>query len=319
MRIIPVLWLVLSGNAASAAPRSNANNRSASSLSLNPKPAFPPLPADYETFSAVRKEELLWEKLSASANSSQAWNSDIDMGALLVTLPPRPPFGHRNIEMIPGRKKFIRNRGAHSRVCFESYPSIHNYTGFWKVDGRGILRLTTVSEPPKSLKADDVLIAPGGSLKLLRDGSPSANLFFIYTLDGQKGSWNYFMNPLSNHLGPPKDLSTKVAKKLNQRVRHYSEMTGTSGMATFTANGQVVSNPKGPFQVWLVPSAEIKANPPQMTPETASANFASHLKSSSRERCSITFGRFLSLSSHTTLPPSTTLRVFQRVSTLATL
>ncbi|TPX55913.1 hypothetical protein PhCBS80983_g04936 [Powellomyces hirtus] len=237
---------------------------------------IPALPSNYEKLSALEKQELIWNRIKATSNSSQDWNGAVETAWLLTTLPPRPPFDRVDDEMVKGRKKFIRNRGAHALVKVVPKDTFNGYTGIWATGStNGVVRLTTLDEPPKNPKPEDIVIAPGGTLKLWRDGIPSTNLFFIYSLEGQK-SWNYFQNPCSNHLAPPKELKTKVAKKLNQRVSHFSEMTGTSGLATFTTDGKPVAAPKYPFQVWLVPSAEVKANPPVLTPETAGANFASH-------------------------------------------
>lgn len=88
------------------------------------------------------------------------------------------------------------------------------YTGIWAEGANNaIIRLTTLGEPPKNPKKDEVVIAPGGTMKIWRDGMPSTNFFFIYSLEGQT-SWNYFENPLSNHLAPPKELMTKAGKKV---------------------------------------------------------------------------------------------------------
>ncbi|TPX61984.1 hypothetical protein SpCBS45565_g07121 [Spizellomyces sp. 'palustris'] len=243
---------------------------------LDPAPQVPALPDNYETLAAVEKKGLIWDRIHSTSNSSQNWNGIAESAWLLATLPPRPPFDRASDVMVPGRKKFIRNRGAHALVKLVPTEAAKQYTGIWATGAQnGLIRLTTLDEPPSNPKPDDIVIAPGGSIKFWRDGVPSTNLFFIYSLEGQT-SWNYFENPCSNHLAPPKELKTKVGKKFNQRVSNYSEMTGTSDLAKFTADGKPVPQPKAPFQIWMVPAAGLKANPPPLTPETASANFASH-------------------------------------------
>ncbi|KAI8824877.1 uncharacterized protein EV422DRAFT_617337 [Fimicolochytrium jonesii] len=241
---------------------------------FDPKPAFPPLPANYESLSALEKQSILWERLKQTTNQSQGWNSGIESAWLMTTLPWNPPFQRKSDEMVPGRKKFIRNRGAHAQIQFTPLPSAHNYTGIFATGGTGLIRLTTLDEPPKNPKADDVLIAPGGVVKFLISGRESTNLFVIYSLEGQKGSWNYFENALSNHLAPPTTLKTKAAKLLNQRVSHWSEMTGLSGLASVTPDGKAVENPKAPFQLWLVPTDQARNNAPKLTAATASTTFA---------------------------------------------
>ncbi|KAJ3186086.1 hypothetical protein HDU85_001004 [Gaertneriomyces sp. JEL0708] len=268
--ILSVLGLSYGAGVASAYPSSHDHTP------LISRQQIPPLPANYETLPALEKQGLIWDRIKLTANSSQEWISGLETAFLMTTLPPRPPFDRINDEMVEGRKKFIRNRGAHALV--KLVPTGNNpdvYTGIWNEGANnGIIRLTTLEEPPTKPKAGDKVIAPGGVMKLWRDGMPSTNLFFIYSLEGQE-SWNFFEHPCSNHLAPPESLKTKAGKLLNQRVSHYSEMTGNSDIAKFNTAGAQVANPKAPFQIWLAPSAEVKSNSPILEPATAGANFAS--------------------------------------------
>ena len=43
-------------------------------------------------------------------------------------------------------------------------------------------------------------MAPGLSLKLLRDGIYSANLVALYSVNGTPGDWNFFKKDFSNHI-----------------------------------------------------------------------------------------------------------------------
>lgn len=79
-----------------------------SSPILERRQELPALPGNYESLSAVEKKELIWNRIKATGNSSQDWNSGAETALLLVTLPPRPPFDRVNDEMVKGRKKFIR-------------------------------------------------------------------------------------------------------------------------------------------------------------------------------------------------------------------
>ncbi|KAJ3292195.1 hypothetical protein HK104_005520, partial [Borealophlyctis nickersoniae] len=183
------------------------------SLAPRAGPTIPPLPANYETLSAAEKKQLIWDRIQLTANTSQPHIGTVETGLLLVTLPARPPFDRVNDEMVPGRKKFIRNNGAVAQVKIVPSGKPHPFTGIWATGAEhGIMRLTTLGEPPKAPKETDVTLAPGGTIKIFRDGRPSTNLFAIYNLEGQKNNWNYFTNPLSNHLAPPAETATKFAK-----------------------------------------------------------------------------------------------------------
>ena len=82
----------------------------------------------------------------------------------------------------------------------------HPFTGIFKGATHGVVRLSIGSKPDTTV----LNLAPGMSLKFLRDGMDSVNLVSMFSTDGQP-SWNFFANDLSNHVPP---ITGQVGNKL---------------------------------------------------------------------------------------------------------
>lgn len=102
-----------------------------------------------------------------------------------------------NIFGEPARGKWIHTVGSVAKVTFISNGN-HPYTGGF-TGGTGILRLSSALDPGK----DNAKVIPAASLKMLRNGMKSGNIFFN-GVGRSAGNTNYFSNTFSNHIGTGK-------------------------------------------------------------------------------------------------------------------
>jgi len=76
-------------------------------------------------------------------------------------------------------------------------------------------------------------VTPGISIKFLRDSVPSANIFAMYSLEGQT-SFNLFEHDLTNHvpnLGSNAPLILKALKAKFMQASNYPTLIGLADMA----------------------------------------------------------------------------------------
>ena len=101
------------------------------------------------------------------------------------------------------RTKYIHSVGAIGKCKFVSTGD-HPYTGIFEGADYGFCRLSAASEP--NIIQD---LAPGLSLKFLRDGVLSADIMALYSVNGTPNDWNFFSKDFYNHVGPGTTLPTK--------------------------------------------------------------------------------------------------------------
>jgi len=105
---------------------------------------------------------------------------------------------------------------------------------------------------------------PNMAIKCLRDGMESANLQFIWQIDGyavipegKKDSCSYFEAPLSNH-NPLRDDIAMALKDtfigFFDEVDDRSMLLGVSQMATHSQDGSQVDKPNFPFALVMSPT-----------------------------------------------------------------
>jgi len=100
------------------------------------------------------------------------------------------------------------------------------YTGLFKSDQHhALIRIGPAAAPGKPKT-----IAPGLSLKVLRDGEESANTVALYSLRGQGDSESFFQHTLCNHLSeptvPPLSFAEDIVIKSFKTASKYPTATG---------------------------------------------------------------------------------------------
>jgi len=103
---------------------------------------------------------------------------------------------------------------------------------------------------------------PGLGIKFARSGVQSGSYVALVTLDA--ATWNFMGLNFSNHIPPPTSVATTLLVKKFEQASQCPGQVGLSDMATYTQAGTKVDDPKFPFKLFLVPSAEVqKANTPK--------------------------------------------------------
>ncbi|MBF0313832.1 MAG: hypothetical protein HQK50_08625 [Oligoflexia bacterium] len=158
------------------------------------------LPADYQSFTADEKRELLWDQIEQSrwselpAFNNSSWSSILKSIRALTSL--GRTFDHQSDEMPAGRAKFIHTYGTVAQVDF--IPTFnHPYTGMYQTGASGLVRLSLAASPTT------IGYTPGMAVKFLVDGVPSLNFVAMHSLEGQKGNWNFFAHDFSNKIPEP--------------------------------------------------------------------------------------------------------------------
>ncbi|MDX5298302.1 MAG: peroxidase, partial [Gammaproteobacteria bacterium] len=217
------------------------------------------MPADYENWTARDKVQHLWingvQRTAFPAHALPAI-PPINIGGLIDSILWDKVKRVSDVTP-PGYEKPLHPRAAVARVAF--VPSATTpYTGLFKGAEEGLLRLSVTGDPA------DRGFAPGLALKLFVDGKPSENIAALYTLSGQGSNYDFFANEMSNYVSPEvnESLGTTVLFSL---VSTKPTLVMANAMAKVTQQGQTVSSPKAPTQIYFVPNKDLKG----LFPKTA--------------------------------------------------
>ena len=136
----------------------------------------------------------------------------------------------------------------------------HSYTGIFQGFDSALLRLSVANKPDYSKKTAEEAyqnFIPGYSLKVLRNNVSSANVFGLYSLDGQK-SWNFFNGDLSNHLDFPNSLKLKLLAKKFSTATKYVGQIGLKPLADFDQDGVKAEKSVYPYRIFFRPTDAVK-------------------------------------------------------------
>ena len=125
----------------------------------------------------------------------------------------------------------------------------------------GFARLSSVLpmvDPPNLAVGRSLNMNPTIAVKLLRDGMDSANAFGNMSIYGQ-ASYNFFAGSLNSHVtndneNIPFDRFTNPNQLNSVAATPFTLSVGHSDMATFTQNGERVSDPVFPFTLRYEPA-----------------------------------------------------------------
>lgn len=212
----------------------------------------------YEDALAQRKLDLLWSNIVLDTDGDKFMNPiktllNIVQHAYLMAMTDT----HADIR--EGHKKATHGLGAHAKGHFEW--KTNEYTGMFQQADHCILRMANAAQPGTLAMT---AYGPNLAVKCLRDGVESANMQFIWQLDGYavlpegaKTSCSYFEAPLCNHL-PLRDNVSMTLKDTFvtafDSVDPHSMLLGVSQMATHKQDGSEVGKPNFPFALVLNPA-----------------------------------------------------------------
>lgn len=215
------------------------------------------LSSDYQTKKALEKQELLFKQIENSKYQKlpTVGVSFFDMINLFDVKYLTKTISHQSDEMPAKRKRLIHTYGAVAKITFK--PSIDTpYTGLFKSIVPAIIRASVVRYDPNNLM-------PGIAVKFLVDGAPSVNTLGLHNIDGQGKDYNFFANPFSNIIPPPKsslmvsvlDAFTKAAKIFNQEANAMK--VSLNDFARINSDGSNEDNPISPEQIFFYPTKDV--------------------------------------------------------------
>ena len=212
--------------------------------------------AKYQALSAKAKQDKLWGKIVENT-TSYGWFSAISAARIFLES-MKPTFDYYSDSMPSGRNKYIHSVGRVAKVKF--IPSSTKYSGIFKGNNFGIIRLSCAKEPnEKQTSAQQALdnFTPGFGLKFLRDGMPSANLVAMFSVNGQN-SWNFFKNDFTNHIPLPEGTALKILGKKFSEATPYIGTLGTKTLGEYDSTGNKENSLNIPFKLVFKPTATLK-------------------------------------------------------------
>jgi hypothetical protein len=211
------------------------------------------LPENYEAMGACEKQELLWQRVQSSVHGELPEYKELGLMQLLAMARQELSIkGDRYSDFAPnGWKKYLHARGALAKVKIVPVPN--KYSGIFQGAECALLRLS-LTYKTKGNKP----VAPGLALKVLRDGTYSANVSALVSLNGQEKDFNFFKYPMSNIIPVGSGVGQKIVHKIFGRVTGYPEELLASDMAVIDVHGEKIKSVVAPRQIFFVPGSELK-------------------------------------------------------------
>lgn len=222
--------------------------------------------SDYEDMLAVKKLDYLWQKVMADTSAGSFMNP---LKTLYVIMQSANLWAMTNTHSDwrePGHKKATHGLGAVAKAHFEWKKN--EYSGMFQQADNCIIRMANAAAPGGVAMG---AYGPNLAVKCLRDGVESANMQFIWELDGYavrppgaQQSCSYFETPLANHNPIRDDIAASLKDtfcKAFQALDPRSMWIGLSQMALATQNGSAVKAPHFPFALVLKPAPGLNKVP----------------------------------------------------------
>jgi len=216
----------------------------------------------YETWSKERKQSFLWDSVTLDTVGDAFMNPVQTLFWVAQKSFLRSMQDTHSDWRGTSHHKSTHGIGGHALAHFEWTDS--PYTGMFQKADNCVVRMANAAAPGGVAMTS---YGPNMAIKCLRDGVESANLQFIWQIDGYavlpegaQQSCSYFEAPLSNHnplrddvAMPLKDLFIGNFDKVDPR----SMLLGVSSMATASQDGTPVEEPRFPFALVMVPNKEL--------------------------------------------------------------
>lgn len=221
--------------------------------SSDPEPSLPD-----EGMSAADKLVSTWN-IIAGDEGEAGWPNRANVARIFI-INLGTSFSQKSDAMPPRHApRVIHPLASYAKVELEWDAAAiqrHGYTGLFQTNQlQSIIRLSSGAKSPSSTG-----FSPGLSLKVFRDGRPSANMFGLYSLRGQDG-FNQFKHTLCSKFGDVEDksLTERLQGNAFDRVSDYRLSVGTSDWAH---DGVHTDSAKFPFVFCFQPSVNNNAEPP---------------------------------------------------------
>ncbi len=207
---------------------------------------------NYEAFSACEKQSILWTKIQNTQHQHLPEYHEFGIRQIVGLARQSLATKSQNYsDFAPaGWKKYLHAKAAVAKIRI--VPTNHQYTGIFAGAECGLLRLSLTYKP-----TSDRAVAPGLALKVLRDGTRSANISALVSLSGQAKDYNFFKFPMSNIVPVGNDFGQKVVHTIFSRVSKYPEELLVQDMAAIDAQGSVVASKMAPRQIFFIPGREV--------------------------------------------------------------
>lgn len=213
-------------------------------------------PSNWDSLKGCEKQDQLWDKILETKHKELPPMDEFGIKEIFYM--SRQALGKKlslNSDVAPeGWKKYIHSRGAVAKVKIISLED-HQYTGIFQGADCALVRLSLTYRPYSGLGIDKA-VAPGLALKVLRDGTHSANVSALYSLNGQEQDHNFFRNPLSNIVPIGSGIGQSMMHRIFSKYTPYPERTFVKDMATYDVSGTKVK-PVSPRQIFFVPSKDV--------------------------------------------------------------
>ncbi|GAU87502.1 hypothetical protein RvY_00334 [Ramazzottius varieornatus] len=157
--------------------------------------ALADLPPNYESLTAIQKQEILWNNINADVydydNLPTAGPTPAQLVAFMNVNFTLQTFLLVSDEMPVGRTKVIHPYGPVAKARMVIFPN-SRYTGIFSPGQTHCL----VRPSPGSFNPQNLV--PGLGVKCLIDGAPSQNIMSLFAFAGQGTNGNYFENSKFN-------------------------------------------------------------------------------------------------------------------------
>lgn len=210
-----------------------------------------PLPQDYLSWDASRKQDFLWEnKILHSKYDKLPPLQKIDVIGLFLTR-LKQKMDWLSDETPPKWRKAIHAHGSVAKIKFIPTPNTP-FTGLFQGADYGLLRLSLLGDPTRRG------FAPGLAIKWLVGGKPSANFSALVSLAGQGKNSNFFAHEFSNIVPAANELGPRFINLIFRRVTKYPTKISLQDLGSVDRKGQPIPTPHYPEQVFLVPSSSVQ-------------------------------------------------------------
>lgn len=222
------------------------------------------LSADYESWTASRKQAFLWEeKILKTKYDRLPPLRKIDVIGLFLTA-LRAKMDLHSDQAPRNWKKAIHAHSSVAKIRFVPAPDTP-FTGLFKGADYGLLRCSLTGDPA------DRGFAPGLAIKFLVDGKPSENFSALVSLTGQGNNYNFFANEFSNIVPVVHQIGPKLINFIFRRVSRYPTKLSLQDLSKTDQQGKIQPIPRYPAQIFLMP------NPAVQFPESPPHDFRDDL------------------------------------------
>jgi len=218
-----------------------------------------------DTGLASDKFNSFWATITGQGTGkNSAWPTTFQLLNLFIES-DSPTMDTVSDTMPSGRQKLIHSVGAAAQFSFNwNQAAISNlgYTGLFAGASAdyGIVRISGAVKWDLSKAPIAGSFTPGMGIKVFRSGVPSGNFVAMNRLTPQE-SWNPFKHTWSNHVSG-NNLTTELdllSAKFGT-VSSWANQVGLSDLASYDQNGNAISSPVFPWQLFFMPNPTLQNN-----------------------------------------------------------